>query len=72
VGTADAVVVRGGELVVIDLKTGHNKVDAKNNHQLVIYAMAALKAYNEGTLTKSVPPVETVPVDEFNDDDDLV
>ena len=69
VGTADAIVVRNGELVVIDLKTGHNKVEAKNNHQLVIYSMAALKAYNEGTLTKSAPPVEPVPVDEFNDDD---
>lgn len=69
VGTADAIVVRNGELVVIDLKTGHNKVEAKNNHQLVIYSMAALKAYNEGKLTKSAPPVEPVPVDEFNDDD---
>lgn len=50
VGTADAIVVRDGELVVIDLKTGRNNVEAKGNHQLIIYALAALKAYNEGTL----------------------
>lgn len=68
VGTADAIVVRGGELVVIDLKTGHNKVEAKNNHQPIMYAMAALKAYNEGTLTKPVPPVEVA----ADDADDLV
>ena len=67
VGTADAIVVRGGELVVIDLKTGHNEVVAKNNHQLLIYSMAALKAYNEGTLTKPVPPVVVA-----DDADDLV
>ena len=69
VGTADAIVVRGTELVVIDLKTGHNEVVAKNNHQLLIYSMAALKAYNEGKLKKAPPPIETVPVEEFNDDD---
>jgi len=56
VGTADAIVVRNGELVVIDLKTGNNAVSAVSNHQLVIYSMAALKAYNEGKLTKSTPP----------------
>ena len=65
VGTADAVVIRGTELVVIDLKTGHNKVEAKNNHQLVIYSLAALRAYEEGKLTKSTPPVS-------DDADDLV
>lgn len=74
VGTADAVVVRGSELVVIDLKTGHNRVEAKNNHQLVIYSMAALKAYNDGTLTRKVtPPVEVAPTAPAADDgDDLI
>ena len=66
IGTADAVVVRGSELVVIDLKTGHNNVDALNNHQLIIYSMAALKAYNEGKLKKSPPPV-SAPVDDIDD-----
>ena len=60
IGTADAIVVRGGELIVIDLKTGRNKVEAKNNHQLVIYSMAALKAYTEGKLQKCPPPVDSI------------
>lgn len=58
IGTADAVIVRNGELCVIDLKTGRNGVDARENDQLLIYAMAALKAYNEGALRKSPPPVD--------------
>lgn len=70
VGTADAIVVRGGELVVIDLKTGHNRVEARNNYQLVIYSMAALKAYNEGKLTKTATP--GVEVQQADDADDLV
>lgn len=57
VGTADAIVIRNGELIVIDLKTGQNGVEAKENSQLQMYAMAALKAHNEGKLTKSTPPV---------------
>lgn len=84
VGTADAVIVRtvavndgkeiGKELVVVDLKTGHNRVEAKNNHQLVIYSLAALKAYNEGTLTrKCPPPVSAAPTAPAADDgDDLI
>jgi len=50
VGTADAIVVRDGELIVIDLKTGHNNVDAKENDQLMGYAAAALRAYQLGQL----------------------
>ena len=54
IGTADAIVARDGELTVIDLKTGRNNVDAKENDQLLMYAAAALKAYNEGKLTAPV------------------
>ncbi|MBB1161499.1 DUF2800 domain-containing protein [Aquariibacter albus] len=43
-GTADAVVVLGSELIVIDLKYGRGvEVDAKHNEQLQIYALAALR-----------------------------
>lgn len=42
-GTADAVVLSGDELVVIDLKTGKGvRVDAEENEQLQIYALGAL------------------------------
>jgi hypothetical protein len=54
IGTADAIVVRHGELIVIDLKTGRNNVEAFGNHQLIIYALAALKAYNEGKLVGAI------------------
>lgn len=54
IGTPDAIVVRDGELIVIDLKTGRNNVEAKGNHQLLIYSMAALKAYNEGKLSSRI------------------
>ena len=59
VGTADAIVVCNGELIVIDLKTGHNNVDAKHNEQLLMYAMAALPMYKDGRLGGKVTlPVE--------------
>ena len=67
IGTADAIVVRGTELIVIDLKTGRNSVEAKSNHQLVMYSLAALKAYEEGKLQKSPPPVDAAPSVDFDD-----
>lgn len=43
-GTADAVIVQDNELQVHDLKYGMgNQVDADNNSQLMIYALAALE-----------------------------
>jgi Protein of unknown function (DUF2800) len=43
-GTADYVGTGGGELLVVDLKTGRNQVDVKDNTQLLTYALgAALK-----------------------------
>ena len=67
IGTADAIVVRGTELIVIDLKTGRNSVEAKSNHQLVMYSLAALKAYEEGKLQKSPPPVDAAPAVDYDD-----
>lgn len=72
VGTADAIVVRNGEIVIIDLKTGRNDVDAEKNEQLTIYAAAALKMWQDGTLKapvgKSTPPVpESAPADDGDD-----
>lgn len=44
-GTADAVVVNGDMLTIADLKTGRRKVDAENNSQLAMYALAALRQF---------------------------
>lgn len=42
-GTSDAVVMLGNEIVIVDLKYGRGvKVDAEDNEQLQIYALAAL------------------------------
>lgn len=49
-GTADAVIVAGEELVVIDLKYGaspRNKVVAENNPQLRLYGLGAYHAVGE-------------------------
>lgn len=69
VGTADAIIIRNGELTVIDLKTGHNNVEAKENDQLLGYAAAALKMYQDGTL--GVPVAEITPAPSADDGDDL-
>ena len=45
-GTPDAVVSHKNELEVFDLKYGYNKVEARGNPQLLIYAGAAIKTYN--------------------------
>lgn len=45
-GTSDAVIVKNGELIVIDLKYGMGvKVYAEENEQLYLYAAGALHAY---------------------------
>lgn len=42
-GTSDAVVMLGNEIVIVDLKYGRGvRVDAEDNEQLQIYALAAL------------------------------
>ena len=42
-GTADAIVAKGSELIVIDLKTGRGvDVSVESNPQLMLYALGAL------------------------------
>lgn len=45
-GTPDAVVSHKKALDVFDLKYGYNKVEAKDNTQLLIYAAGAIKTYD--------------------------
>ena len=42
-GTADAILVEGDHLHVIDLKTGRVAVDANDNKQLLTYALGAMR-----------------------------
>ncbi|HHW4683065.1 MAG TPA: DUF2800 domain-containing protein [Xylella sp.] len=46
-GTADAVILLGGTLTIVDLKYGRGvKVDAEGNEQLQLYALAALELFD--------------------------
>jgi hypothetical protein len=46
-GTADTIVAKGSELIVIDLKTGRGvDVSAEDNPQLKCYALGALELLN--------------------------
>jgi hypothetical protein len=44
-GTADAVVIQDGEIIVVDLKYGMREVNGERNKQLMIYALAALEKF---------------------------
>ena len=45
-GTSDAVIIKDNRIHIVDLKYGRGeKVDAENNTQLIIYALAALDKY---------------------------
>lgn len=44
-GTADAIILAGTTIYVIDLKTGQRGVDAKGNTQLKLYALGALEEF---------------------------
>jgi hypothetical protein len=44
-GTADAILVDGNHLHVVDLKTGRVAVDAENNKQLLTYALGAMRQF---------------------------
>jgi hypothetical protein len=66
-GTADAVVITGKSIRVIDLKTGGGvKVDAENNTQLLCYALGAYLKYSvaydieEVTMTIVQPPLHNI------------
>ena len=59
-GTADAVILAGNELIVADLKFGRGVVvDADENKQLMIYALAALLAF-EFTHTRDITQVRLI------------
>lgn len=45
-GTADVIAVRNDELIVIDLKTGFNPVEAERNKQLLMYAAGAIHVFD--------------------------
>ena len=45
-GTADAVLTESHTLHVIDLKTGRIPVDAKDNRQMMVYALGAMRKFN--------------------------
>ena len=46
-GTSDAIIIKGSEIIVVDLKYGMGvKVDADNNPQLMMYALGALNEYD--------------------------
>jgi hypothetical protein len=44
-GTADAVLVDGDHLIVCDLKTGRVPVEAKDNKQMLTYALGAMRQF---------------------------
>lgn len=47
-GTADAVLVKGDEIVVCDLKFGKGvRVDAEENRQLMLYALGAIESFGD-------------------------
>lgn len=71
VGTADAIIVKGDELIVIDLKTGRNKVSAEKNSQLTIYAMAAKFALENGHAIGTPVKITPSPVETEDDGSDL-
>ena len=45
-GTADAILVEGNTLHVVDLKTGRIPVDAEENKQMLTYALGAMRQFN--------------------------
>ena len=46
-GTSDAIIIKGTEIIIVDLKYGMGvRVDANENPQLMIYALGALNEYD--------------------------
>ena len=61
-GTADAVIVRGNEMIVVDLKTGRGvEVEAAGNAQLYAYALGALELAEQVADIERVRPVIVQP-----------
>jgi hypothetical protein len=44
-GTADAILVDGDHLIILDLKTGRVPVEAKDNKQMLTYALGAMRQF---------------------------
>lgn len=57
VGTADAVIIRGDQLQIHDLKYGRTEVEAEENLQLLLYAIAA---YDEFRVFENIQSVVMV------------
>ena len=79
VGTADAVVLHDDEIIIIDLKYGRGvEVEAEENDQLKIYALAALEQYamlgdfKQCRLVISQPRVSRTPSEWVVSVDDLI
>lgn len=46
-GTSDAIIIKGNEIIIVDLKYGMGvRVDANDNPQLMLYALGALNEYD--------------------------
>jgi|LSQX01.2.fsa_nt_gb hypothetical protein len=58
IGSPDIFVFGGEKLVVIDYKYGHKIVEAKNNYQLMIYALGVLSTYEP--FTSEVKSIELI------------
>jgi hypothetical protein len=70
-GTADAIVMRGDDIRLIDLKTGQKKVHAKENTQLMLYLLMAVRHFGidkyKGKMTvEIVQPVSGAGVDVYH------
>lgn len=57
-GTADAIIISRNRMDVIDYKSGSQRVSARNNAQMAVYAAAALRA--PGLFTTSGAPYDVV------------
>ena len=75
-GTSDATVLNDTHLHVIDLKTGHNIVFAKDNTQMMMYALGALEHFKDEwieTVTMHIHQERAGHIDTFTMDvDDLI
>ncbi len=49
-GTADAILITGDTLEIVDLKDGRNRVEAKHNDQLEVYALGAYASVPMGDI----------------------
>lgn len=67
-GTVDCIIIEGSTLHIIDLKTGSgHKVEAKENKQLMIYAIAAINSLTGGMFIDKIKlHIVQPPLDNFD------